>query len=77
MNEALVAVQWVNAALVAGVNLSSFLQRLSSLIQQRRAEGGTLNDADLSLLFDAGDKLEVEMRTKVQAALAAQHAQQP
>lgn len=71
MDEALLAVQWVNAALVAGVNLSSFLQRLSSLIQQRRAEGGTLTDADLGLLFEAGDKLEAEMRTKAQAALAA------
>jgi hypothetical protein len=71
MNEALVAVQLVNAALVAGVNLSDFLQRISALIEQKHAAGGTLQLADLDGLFKAGDELEAQMLARAQAALKA------
>lgn len=69
MNEALLAVQMVNAALVAGVNLTTFLQRLSTVLQQRHSAGETLQMADLNTLFDQGDKIEAEQLARAQAAM--------
>jgi hypothetical protein len=72
MNEARIVVEFISAALVAGVNIQDFLQRISTLIEQRHAAGGTLSYSDLDLLFKAGDELEAAQLARVRAALEAQ-----
>lgn len=69
MSEALLVVEFVNAALVAGANLSVFLAKLSGQIQLLHAKGETLQRADLGKLFDEGDALEAAVLERAKAAL--------
>lgn len=70
MGEALMLVQFLNAAITAGVNLVPLLEKVSTLIQQRHTEGRSFDAADLKTLFDEGDTLEQAARVQFDATLA-------
>lgn len=70
MGEALLVVQFLNAALVAGMNLAPMLEKVSGLIRERRFQGGSLTAADLEALLNEGDELERQVRAQFQASLA-------
>lgn len=70
MGEALLVVQFLNAAIAAGLNLSQMLEKVSSLIRERRFQGGTLTAEDLAGLLAEGDELERAARAQFQASLA-------
>jgi len=70
MGEALLLVQFLQAAITTGLNLMPLLERVSSLIQQRRAEGGGLTMDDLASLLNEGDALEAAAKKQFQDTLA-------
>ena len=70
MGEALLLVQFLQAAITTGLNLMPLLERVSSLIQQRRGEGGGLTMDDLASLLNEGDALEAAAKKQFQDTLA-------
>ena len=70
MAEALMLVQFIQAAVTAGLNLMPLLEKVSTLIQKRRAEGGSITQADLEALFDEGDVLAAAARKQFADTLA-------
>lgn len=70
MNEALLVVQLFSAAVNAGMNLMPLLEKVSALIEKRRAAGGTITADDLHALFDEGDVLEAAARKQFTDTLA-------
>lgn len=70
MAEALVLIQWITAAVSAGVNITEALTRVSALINQRAAAGQSFTQQDLMALFDAGDAVEAEARKQFADTLA-------
>lgn len=70
MAEAILVVNFLSAAIAAGLNATVALERVSSLLKLRHASGGTISQDDLIDLFQAGDALEAEVMTKIRASLA-------
>jgi hypothetical protein len=62
-------VDWLSAAVAAGLNAAEALQRVSTLLASKHAAGETVTREDLMDLFAAGDVLEDAVRAKVEAAL--------
>ena len=70
MSEALLIVQFLSAAASAGMTMLPLLTNVSDLIVKRRAEGGTITQADLNALFTEGDKKEAAARKQFADTLA-------
>lgn len=70
MQAALMIVQFLGAAASAGMNLTGLLSKVSTLIEQRHKEGGTLTREDLEALFDQGDAVEAAARKQFADTLA-------
>jgi len=70
MEQALLIVQFINAALAAGALTLPLMQKVSALIVQRNSEGGTLTEKDLFALFDAGDAKAAAARKQYADTLA-------
>lgn len=71
MNEALLVVQFLNAALLAGLNAAEAIDRVSAMVRARHADGATLSAEDLKTLFDAGDVIEADALAQFEATLGA------
>jgi hypothetical protein len=69
MAEALLIINVLNAAIGAGMNATVAIGRVSELVKNRHASGGTLTQEDLKQLFDEGDALENSVRAKIDEAL--------
>ena len=77
MTEALVLIQWLSAALAAGMNMAEVLGRVSALINERAAAGKTFSHQDLLDLFDAGDAVEAAARKQFADTLADPNTPKP
>ena len=70
MSQALLVIQFLNAALLAGVSMYPLLKQVSDLIIQRNAEGGTVTAEDLAGLLNDGDEKEAAARKQFEDTLA-------
>lgn len=77
MSEALLLIQFLNAAVNAGMNMAEVIGRVSGLITERHAAGQTFTQADLMALLDAGDAVEAAARKQFADTLADPNTPKP
>ena len=70
MSEALLLIQFLNAAVAAGLNMAEVIGRVSTLIGERHAAGATFSQTDLMALLDSGDAVEAAARKQFEDTLA-------
>jgi len=70
MGEALMLVQFLSTLVTAGVNLMPVLEKVSTLITTRHAEGRTFTQEDLMGLLDEGDEIEAAARKQFADTIA-------
>ena len=70
MQNALLLVQFLQAAVTAGVEMLPLLEKVSNLIQAHRTAGTEFTKDELTKLFDEGDAYEAGARELFEKALA-------
>ena len=55
---AIVVIDWLAAAITAGINATVAIDRMSAFLRERHAAGQEFTPKDLAALFNTGDSLE-------------------
>lgn len=71
MEEAILAVELLNALAIAGANMVIATQEVSAMLKAKHAVGQKFTKADALAYMDKGDLLQGEVLARAKAALGA------